>query len=125
MRRITIIATSLLAFGGALSVPAASQTLEDLDALSDITADEQSGIAAARQQASRGEYLEALATLERVLAAFPKSRDGLLIHALYLCEIDDRRGGMLEIEQLKERDYGRELLGQAKEQCRNAGRRPS
>jgi uncharacterized protein HemY len=98
-------------------VPAGSETLEELDALSDVATDEATGISAAREQADRGEYLEALATLERVLAVHPKSRDARLIHAIYLCEIDDRRGGLVEIDKLKERHYGKDLLAEARARC--------
>src|SRR5688572_6817175 len=61
-----------LAWGSLTCQPLSAETLEELDALSDLSADESAGITAAREQAGRGEYLEALATLERVLAAHPK-----------------------------------------------------
>jgi uncharacterized protein HemY len=101
----------------AWAAPVSAETLAELDALSDVAAEEASGIAAAREQAGRGEYLEALATLERVLAVHPKSRDARLIHAIYLCEIDDRRGGLVEIDKLKEKHYGKELLAEARARC--------
>ena len=103
---------------GSLACPQLNaETLEELDALSDLSADEAAGIAAAREQAGRGAYLEALATLERVLAVHPKSRDARLIHAVYLCEIDDKRGGLVEIDRLKEKHYGRQLLDEARARC--------
>lgn len=101
--------------------PVGAETLAELDAISDLSADEQGGIEAARQQAGRGEYLEALATLERVLAVHPKSRDARLIHAVYLCQIDDRRGGLVELEKLKDRHYGPGLLAEARAICRQSG----
>jgi uncharacterized protein HemY len=101
----------------AWAAPVSAETLAELDALSDVATDEAAGIAAAREQAGRGEYLEALATLERVLAVHPKSRDARLIHAIYLCEIDDRRGGLVEIDKLKEKHYGKELLAEARARC--------
>jgi len=91
--------------------------LEELDALSDLSADEAAGLEAARKQAGRGEYLDALATLERVLAVHPKSRDALLDHALYLCAIDDRQGGLLEISKLKKKQYGKKLIDQSRDRC--------
>jgi len=106
-----------LACGSLTSLPANAETLEELDALSDVSADEAGGIAAAREQAERGAYLEALATLERVLAVHPKSRDARLIHAIYLCEIDDRRGGLVEIGKLKTKHYGEQLLADARAAC--------
>ena len=108
----------VLAWGSLTCLPLNAETLEELDALSDLSADEGAGIAAAREQAGRGAYLEALATLERVLAAHPKSHEARLIHAVYLCEIDDRRGGLVEIDKLKKKDYGEELLDEARAMCR-------
>jgi len=97
--------------------PSHAETMEQLDALSDLSVDEDTGIAAAKQQAERGQYLEALATLERVLAVHPKSQEARLIHAIYLCKVDDRRGGLVEIGKLKKKYYGNELLEQAREMC--------
>jgi hypothetical protein len=108
---------AVLACGLAASSPAGAETLEQLDALSDLSADEATGIAAAKDQAGRGEYLEALATLERVLAVHPKSHEARLIHAVYLCEIDDRRGGLVEIDKLKDKYYGGRLLAEARARC--------
>ncbi len=107
----------VLAWGCLACPPLSAETLEELDALSDLSANEAAGIAAAREQAGRGAYLEALATLERVLAVHPKSREGRLIHAVYLCEIDDKRGGLVEIDRLKQKHYGRELLAEARARC--------
>ena len=107
----------VLAWGCLTCAPLGAQTLEALDALSDLSADEGAGIAAARDQAGRGEYLEALATLERVLAAHPKSHEARLIHAVYLCDVDDKRGGLVEIDKLKAKDYGEQLLAEARARC--------
>ena len=107
----------IFALGCLASVPTSAETLEELDALSDLSVDERAGIAAAKDQAERGEYLEALATLERVLAVHPKSAEARLIHAVYLCEIDDRRGGLVEIDKLKEKQYGKQLLAEARGRC--------
>lgn len=98
-------------------VPARAETLEELDALSDQSTDPEAGIALAREQANRGEYLEALATLERLLAVHPKSHEARLIHAVYLCEIDDLRGGLAELGKLKKKHYGEELLAEARAMC--------
>ena len=111
---------ALLALGLACP-PLGAETLEELDAMSDASTDEAAGIAAAREQAARGEYLEALATLERVLAVHPRSRDARLIHAIYLCEIDDRRGGLVEIDKLKGGHYGKPLLAEARAMCDRGG----
>lgn len=108
--------------GAALSCPPlGAETLEELDALSDLSLDEAGGIAAAKAQAERGEYLEALATLERVLAVHPKSHEARLIHAVYLCQIDDRRGGLVELDKLKAKQVGRELMAEARARCGASG----
>jgi len=115
------LAGVILACGCLISPPSSAETLEELDALSDLSADEAAGIAAAKDQAGRGEYLEALATLERVLAVHPLSHEARLIHAIYLCEIDDRRGGLVEIDKLKKKHYGGQLLAEARAMCQRDG----
>lgn len=109
------------------SLPARAETLEQLDALVDASQDEAGGTALAQQQAARGEYLEALATLERVLAMNPKSQGSRLLHALYLCEVDDKQGGRVELSQLRPRDLasrrrdGEAILANAQARCDAAG----
>ena len=110
-----------LAWGCLACPPLGAETLEELDALSDLSIDEDAGITAASEQARHGDYLEALATLERVLAVHPKSRAGRLIHAIYLCRIDDRRGGLVEIDRLKEKHYDRQQLADARAICAPGG----
>jgi hypothetical protein len=110
-----------LACGLLTGQPLRAETLEELDALSDVAVDEAGGIAAAQEQAGRGEYLEALATLERVLAVHPKSAEARLIHAQYLCAIDDKRGGLVEIGKLKKKPYGERRLAEARAMCGQGG----
>jgi Flp pilus assembly protein TadD len=112
---------TLFALGSLACVPLSAETLDELDALSDLSLDEQAGIAAAQDQAGRGEYLEALATLERVLAVHPKSPEARMIHALYLCQIDDRRGGLVEIGKLDKKSYEADLLAEARAHCERGG----
>jgi hypothetical protein len=111
----------VLAWGVLACSPLAAETLEELDALSDLSVDEGAGIAAAKDQAERGEYLEALATLERVLAVHPLSHEARLIHAVYLCRIDDKRGGLVELDKLKAKYYGGQLLSEARAMCERGG----
>lgn len=111
----------VLAWGVLASSPLAAETLEELDALSDLSVDEGAGIAAAKEQAERGEYLEALATLERVLAVHPLSHEARLIHAVYLCKVDDKRGGLVELDRLKKKYYGGDLLSEARAMCERGG----
>jgi hypothetical protein len=111
----------VLACGLLSCLPASAETFEELDALSDLSADERTGIAAAKDQAGRGEYLEALATLERVLAVHPKSHEARLIHATYLCAVDDRRGGLVELGRLKKKQVGEQRLAEARAMCGQTG----
>lgn len=110
-----------IAFLILLSFPVSSQTLQQLDALSDETADEQTGIALARQQAERGAWLEALATIERVLTVFPKSAEARFDHAMLLCRVGDQQGGLIELGRLKDKDYPPGALKQAIGSCQNIG----
>ncbi len=115
---------AMLGFAAALgstAAPLAADTLEQLDALSDIAVDEESGIAFAQQQAARGEWLEAIATLERVLAENPKSRGGRLLQVLYLCKVDDRTGAAVAMTKLKEKHYDDAALAEVRAQCGFAG----
>ncbi len=110
-----------------MCVPAAAQTPEQLDALIDASQDEAGGTALAQQQAAQGQYLEALATLERVLAMNPKSQGSRLLHALYLCEVDDKQGGRVELSRLRPHDLARRrrdgeaILENARARCDAAG----
>ncbi len=72
------------------ALPAAAHSVEELDALTAASQAEQAGTALAQQQAAQGQWLEALATLDRVLAVNPRSQGSRLLHALYLCEVGDR-----------------------------------
>jgi hypothetical protein len=69
MRSLSLVrrclAGTALGLGLLTCLPLSAETLDELDTLSDISADEEAGINAASEQAGRGEYLEALATLER------------------------------------------------------------
>ena len=108
-----------LAIGCAIAVafPVSAETFEELDQLSDATADEDTGIQLAQGQAERGELLEALATLERVLATDPKAHDARLLQAYYLCKVDDIRGGKVALSKLKKKRYEEEDLNVVYAQC--------
>ena len=98
-------------------MPASAETPADLDVLSDRSVNETNGIALAQEQAGQGAYLEALATLSRVLAANPKSDSAKLLHAFYLCKIDDRLGGAVEVGKLKQKNYNKADLAAVRSQC--------
>ena len=86
-----------------------AETLPELDAMAEVAVDEEKGIAFAQEQSARGEYLEAIATLERVLALHPKSDSARLLHAVNLCKIDDQLGGAVELGKLKQKNFAPEL----------------
>lgn len=92
----------------------------ELDRLSDLSANEESGIAAARDQAGRGQLLEALATLERVMAVYPSSLNARMLHAFYLCTVDDQQGARVEIDNMDEDDFGRQNLNELRARCPSA-----
>lgn len=107
------------------AVPAAADTPEQLDVLSDASAQEGSGIAFAQSQASRGEWLEAIGTLERVLAIAPKSHEAKRLQALYLCAVDDRLGGAVILSQLKPKNYAKGALDEVFAMCREPDPAPA
>ncbi|MGB5485267.1 hypothetical protein [Parasphingorhabdus sp.] len=94
-----------------------AETLPELDAMAEVAVDEEQGIAYAQQQSERGEFLEAIATLERVLALHPKSDSARLLHAVYLCKIDDQLGGAVELGKLKAKNYTDELWADVMKLC--------
>ena len=101
----------------AITTPVSAETFEELDQLSDASASEDTGIQLAQEQAERGELLEALATLERVLATEPKAHDARLLQAYYLCKVDDIRGGKVALSKLKKKRYEDEDLNVVYAQC--------
>lgn len=84
---------------------AGAQTLEDLDRLAQSSAKPKDGLILAQTQAGAGEWLEALATLERVLAIDPKNKQARLMHASLLCRVDDLDGARVEFARLKSSAY--------------------
>jgi hypothetical protein len=80
----------------ALPAPAAAAQ-EDPDALAAATGQLDTGMALAGRQIAASDLPGALATLERVLFAFPEAVPARLIYASLLCRLDDRRGAELEI----------------------------
>jgi len=117
VRHIRKLLVAGMAATSLLAVPVGAQALDELDAISDRSVDEQAALTDARALAETGDLLEAIATLERMLAENPKSREGRLLHALYLCKVDDRRGGLVEIGKLKDKDFGKKLLKEARAMC--------
>lgn len=94
-----------------------AENLAELDAMAEVAVDEEKGIAFAQEQSARGEFLEAIATLERVLALHPKSDSARLLHAVNLCKIDDQLGGAVEIGKLKQKNFAPELWADVMKLC--------
>ncbi len=118
MRRIYIKGLAAALFVVAQPVTAVyAETLPELDAMSEVAVDEEQGIVYAQQQSERGEYLEAIATLERVLALHPKSDSARLLHAVNLCKIDDQLGGAVELGKLKQKNFAPELWADVMKLC--------
>jgi hypothetical protein len=101
----------------ALSLPAVAQTVEELDTLVQAGAKPKEGLALARSQAAAGGWLDALATLERVLAVDPKHKQSRLLHASILCRLDDADGARLEFSRLKSGDFKKAEWAEAVAPC--------
>jgi Flp pilus assembly protein TadD len=104
-----------------IAVPARAETPTQLDALARASASPTEGVALARRQIAAGDLLEALGTLERVLINAPTSNEARLLHAGVMCRLDDRRGAMVELAQLRNRQIPAALWTEANEAC--SGRR--
>jgi Flp pilus assembly protein TadD len=88
-----------------VAAPAWAQTLEELDTLVQSSAKPKDGLALARSQAGAAAWLDALATLDRVLAAEPKHKQARLLRASILCRLDDPDGARFEFSRIKSGDY--------------------
>lgn len=100
---------------------ASAQSLEDLDRLVAASVKPADGLALARSQSAAGAWLDALATLERVLAVDPKHKQVRLAHAEILCRIDDLEGASVEFARLKSRDYKKSEWSAANAPCKPVG----
>jgi thioredoxin-like negative regulator of GroEL len=110
----TILACVVAALAAA---PIAAQTVEELDQLIQASAKPKEGLALARAQVGAGEWLDALASLERVLAAEPKHKQARLLHASILCRLDDVDGAKVEFAKLKSGDYKKAEWAEATAPC--------
>jgi thioredoxin-like negative regulator of GroEL len=112
---IRAIAVACVIAGAA---PTAAQTVEDLDRIVDASAKPAEGYAMAQSQVSSGALLEAIATLDRVLATEPKHKPAKLLRASLLCRVDDRSGAAVAFTRLKEKDYKKAEWAAALEPCK-------
>lgn len=110
------IAALALGFGLA-TAPAHADSVERLQWLSTMTDKPGWGVQLAREQVARNELLEAIATLERVIAAYPGARDARIVHAGLLCRVDDPEGAAMEFALLHKQDFSDELWAEAQAAC--------
>lgn len=106
-----------LAGSGLAASPALGETPAQLDALARATQQPESGLALAREQIDAGELLDALATLERVILNHPENNEARLLHAATLCRMDDRRGALVELDTMRNRDIPETMWREATAPC--------
>jgi hypothetical protein len=97
--------------------PARAETAAQLDALARASAQPGTGVALARRQIGAGDMLDALATLERVIINFPLSNEARMLHAAVMCRLDDRRGALVELDQMRGRQIPDALWAEANQAC--------
>ena len=113
MHRIMLIVFALLA----TTTPVAAQSLAAIDSVISRSADPANGLALARQQISSGALTDALASLERVILAHPANDEARLLHASLLCRLDDRRGSLVEFDNLRGHKFPDRLWQEATQPC--------
>lgn len=93
---IKMLRLLLVLSAAALLAPAAAAQ-DDADTLIASSQQVDSGMALARRQIAASDLTGALATLERVLFAYPEIVPPRLLYASLLCRLDDRQGAELEL----------------------------
>lgn len=96
---------------------ASAETIEELETMLQASAKPAAGLDLARRQADASAWLEALATLDRVIAADPKNKPARLLQASILCRIDDPDGAALNFSRLKKGDYKKAEWKAARAPC--------
>jgi len=106
-----------------LSQSASADAISDLETLSQKADNPARGLNFAREQAERGQLLDALSTIERVLLNFPDSDEARLQHASLLCRLDDRSGSLVEFDALRGHNFDPAVWSEATKPCnsRKAG----
>ena len=97
-----------------------AETVEELVSLTYPATDANNGLAQAREQIGRGELIEAMATLERLLIYHPGSKEAQLLHASLLCRVDDPEGAGVEFGRLRRKDFRRPQWDEARAPCNAA-----
>jgi hypothetical protein len=86
-----------LALLAAAALSSAARAQDDPDSLAAATRQLDTGMALAHRQIRATDLPGALATLERVLFAYPEAVPPRLLYAAVLCLVDDRQGAELEL----------------------------
>lgn len=115
-RSLLRLALATLALGPC-ALPAAAESIAELQGLSRGSATPAAGLALARRQIGNGELTDALATLERVLINHPQSREAQLLRASVMCRLDDRAGSTAEFDQLRGRGVDERAMAEAIAAC--------
>ena len=118
--RCALAALLICATCGAM--PLRAETPEELDSLAGPTSEVRAGMTLARAQASRGELLEALASVERVLFRHPEAREAQLLHASLRCRVDDPLGARAEFARLDRKQFHGSAWADAMAPCAAPGR---
>jgi hypothetical protein len=101
-----------------IAAPAhAADPVGQLDALSQATDKDASGLALAREQLGAGQLLDAMSTLERLILNNPDNDEARLLHASALCRIDDLPGSMVEFDDLRGHDLSQDQWSDAVRPC--------
>lgn len=105
IRNLMGAAAMLCSFLPIVAPPARAVEVAELEMLSRATDAVDPGMSLAQEQASRGELLGAVTTLERLLINHPEAIQAQLLHASLLCRLDDRSGASVEFDALRRRDF--------------------
>ncbi|OYY90099.1 MAG: hypothetical protein B7Y45_09450 [Sphingomonas sp. 28-66-16] len=110
------------------AVPANAQAdpAAEIDALARESAAPDAGLMLARKQVARGDLLGAVATLERVIMAYPRTDEAILFHASLLCRLDDPDGARVELDEVAGHDLDPQAMAEVRRACAPGagGRRP-
>ena len=111
------VLAALAACAALTSTPVRADTVERLQWMSSMTDRAAWGVRLAREQMAQNELLEAISTLERVLANHPEEREAHLLHASLLCRVDDPDGAAFEFALLHKQDFAEQLWAEAHAPC--------